>query len=363
MIRTETGCAAGRCGLRRWSRTAAGLAVLLLCVREASAQGPADAAAARALFNEGRKLVEQGKFSDACPKFQESLRLKPGIGTGFNLADCWEKLGRTASAWGQFLEVASAARTSGQKERESVARARASALEAKLSYLVIESEETDPELRVTRDGLEVGRGAFGTAVPVDPGTHGVAAVSPTKKPWSINEDVKAGAKAKVTIPKLLPREAAPATISQPSPPDNTPVGTGTGGGAEGGPKREMLHTTPSSGLGVQRGVGLAVGGLGVVGLAAGAVFLVGYNSKNDDASALCSTGTCATAEIEKHATLIDDAKSQRTLSYVSFGVGGALLVAGTVLFFTAPSSQASSALRVEPVVGRAFQGLSLSGRF
>src|SRR5262245_20973343 len=90
----------------RLPRFVASLVVLgaLASPRAAAAQSSSDAAAARALFAEGRKLLDEGKFNEACPKFQESLRLKPGIGTRFNLADCWEKSGRTASAWGEFLE-------------------------------------------------------------------------------------------------------------------------------------------------------------------------------------------------------------------------------------------------------------------
>jgi len=35
------------------------------------------------------------------------------MGTQFNLAHCWEMGGRTASAWGLFLDVAAAAGSSG----------------------------------------------------------------------------------------------------------------------------------------------------------------------------------------------------------------------------------------------------------
>ena len=51
------------------------------------------------LFAEGGKLVADGDHTAACPKFEESFHLDPGIGTGFNLADCWEHIGRTASAF------------------------------------------------------------------------------------------------------------------------------------------------------------------------------------------------------------------------------------------------------------------------
>ena len=81
--------------------------------------------------------MAQGKHADACPKLEESQRLDPGIGTQFNLAVCYEQVGRTASAWSTFLDVAGAARAAGQTEREKVARQRATALEPRLIRLTI----------------------------------------------------------------------------------------------------------------------------------------------------------------------------------------------------------------------------------
>jgi tetratricopeptide (TPR) repeat protein len=103
----------------------------LLPARPALAQS-SDAAAARAMFEEGRKLVKAGKYAEACPKFEESLKLDRGVGTQFNLADCWERLGRTASAWALFLDVAAVTKAAGQADRERAARDRAAALEPKL---------------------------------------------------------------------------------------------------------------------------------------------------------------------------------------------------------------------------------------
>src|SRR3954469_8263227 len=96
-----------------------------------------DKAAAEGLFSDARRLMVAGKFQEACPKLEASQRLDPAVGTVLNLADCYERSGRTASAWMEFLEAASAARQSGSADREAEARGRASALESRLSYLVI----------------------------------------------------------------------------------------------------------------------------------------------------------------------------------------------------------------------------------
>src|SRR5688572_27022649 len=66
-------------------------------------------AAARALFEEARDLAKAGNYSAACPKFEAANRLYASPGALLNLADCYEHLGRTASAWSQFGEAASVA--------------------------------------------------------------------------------------------------------------------------------------------------------------------------------------------------------------------------------------------------------------
>src|SRR5579883_326916 len=63
-----------------------------------------DKATAEALFNEGKRLMNERKFGEACPKFLASQKLDPGVGTQLNLAVCYEANGQTASAWATFKE-------------------------------------------------------------------------------------------------------------------------------------------------------------------------------------------------------------------------------------------------------------------
>ncbi len=113
------------------------LAMFLAALLSGGRDARADTAAAQALFDAAKQLMAQGKYADACPRLEESQRLDPGIGTQFNLAACYEQLGRTASAWSMFLEVAGASKAAGQLEREKVARQRAAALEPRLIRLTI----------------------------------------------------------------------------------------------------------------------------------------------------------------------------------------------------------------------------------
>src|SRR5579859_4583015 len=65
-------------------------------------QASGDVARAEALFNEGVKLMESGQLGEACPKFAASQKLVRGIGVTLYLAECYERAGKTASAWAQF---------------------------------------------------------------------------------------------------------------------------------------------------------------------------------------------------------------------------------------------------------------------
>src|SRR5690242_4971467 len=89
--------------------SAAGIGVscaLVLSSGVAQAAEQRDAAAAEALFEEAKRLFEQGDHGAACPKFSESYRLDPATGALFALALCHERAGKIASAWVEFMETA-----------------------------------------------------------------------------------------------------------------------------------------------------------------------------------------------------------------------------------------------------------------
>jgi len=122
---------------------------------------------------------------EACPKFEESQRLDAGLGIQFNLADCYEQLGKLASAHALFTEVAESARPTRQKEREQVARERvAAALPRASKLLIVVPTRQMAGLRVERDGVEVARAQWDVPVPVDPGVHRLRAWGPGLREWA-----------------------------------------------------------------------------------------------------------------------------------------------------------------------------------
>ncbi len=295
------------------------LALLATSVgRDARAQG--DKATAEALFAEGRKLMAAGNYAAACPKFAASQKLDPGVGTMLNLADCYEKTGMTASAWATFREAASAARGAGSREREQVARERADALEKSLARVNITIDAKDArDMQVKRDGIALEPAALGTPVPVDPGKHVIEVSAPGKKKWTQTVDVRPAAQIAVRVPEL-------AADGQVGTADTVTLGT--------------TATSEQRG-GVQRGVAIGLGGLGVAGLVVGSVFGLKASSKWSDAKQHCAAvpENCNADGI----ALQQDATSAARISTIGFVVGGVGLAAGAVLWLTAPSSSRGGA--------------------
>jgi tetratricopeptide (TPR) repeat protein len=309
---------------------------------------------ARALFKEARALVAQGDYQAACPKFEQSLTLEAGLGTQFNLADCWEHIGRLASAQALFVGAAASAKAAGQSDREQVLRDRAAALEPRISRLVIEVSDPDPKLVVKRGELPLDNDSYGKAKAVDPGSYQIVAKAPGKKTWTKQVEVAPGASVvTVEVPRLeaepsvaVAAGAAAATAQAASPPPKAP------------PPKEASGKGPSLAL-------LGLGAVGIGGLALGTVMAVKYSNANSDAKATCpSNQNCTPQEIAFHDQRVEDARTARTWTFVGFGVGAVGLGAAAALLFLPQSSDKEKAWSASPVIANnGSYGATFSGRF
>jgi serine/threonine-protein kinase len=261
------------------------------------------------------------------------------------LADCYDRQGKTASAWGQFLEAAEIAAR--QKDtREKVARQRAANLEPKLSRLVVvvAGENEVAGLEVKRDGTAIGKPLWGTAVPVDPGAHNVVAGASGYKTWDSNVEVTGGGKTvKVSIPKLAPEPGAQPAASATPPAEPEPE--------------------PKERGGTQRIVGVGVMGLGIVAVGLGVVFGLSAKSKLSDSNA---DNHC---HPDNHCDALgyqlrNDAKDAAALSTISFVAGAIVIGVGATLYLTAPRGKPKSgSVRVVPTFGAGAAGLGMAGDF
>ena len=292
----------------------------------------ADKAAAETLFVDARKLLAAGKYAEACKGFAESQRLDPGVGTLLNLGVCYEKLGRTASAWSTYREAAAAARAANQSAREKSARRAADTLEPKLPKLtiVVAGIETNPRLEVRRDGAVVPASLWGMSVAIDPGEHLFEASSPGYKPWQSRLVAEAGKPVTVNVPALEPEpKAARAAV--------VPVKSkGESAAASKQPASDAARA--SSGLGAQRVAALVVGGAGLIGTAVGGYFAVRaqatYKAANCDPLNFCSEQGIADRNLAFGRA--------RSATYATTG-GLVALAAGVVLWITAPSAPSTNA--------------------
>lgn len=335
----------------------------------AATAGPArasDPAAAQTLFYDARKLMEKGNYADACPKLEESLRLDEGLGTQFNLADCNEHVGKLASAWAGFLDVAAQAKSAGQADREKVARKRAAALEPRLPKLVIDVPANQRDVTVKRDGVLVGSAAWGTSIPVDAGPHRVSVTAPGKQ-WETTTTAVEKQTVHVAVPRELP--AAPVTpvaIAPVAPPPVAPAPVDA--------SADFVSPARESRGGAQRTVGWIVAGAGVVGLGLGAGFGLSSLGKRDDSRAHCVADNCDATGV----SLRDDAITNGNIATAATIAGGAALVGGLVLVLTAPKgtkegppvqatqprpTSALRSIRATPSAGFGNAGLLLTGSF
>lgn len=360
-----------------------------------------DAAAARQLFEEARHLVKKGQYAEACPKFEQSYRRDPGIGTLYNLADCWEHVGRTASAWAKFRDVADEAARTNQREREQVALKRADALVLLLSKVVVRVESRDEGLQIQRDGVPMAQSDFGRPIPLDPGEHWFEATAPGKKPWRASVKVPPRGNAiEVVVPPLRDEDRAtgvaqtllaPVTATVPAHRGSDVSSSSVSGESATRSASPAVaggiatHPTPSSGIATSRdgttgvavqpslsdqshsGLGqrtwaYVIGGVGLAATAAGTYFGLRVLSKNNEIDALCPTKPCPTQDLVAYDNARQDARSARTLAIVGFGVGGAALATATVLFFTAPKNK-PSAWQMTPTLALGSLGAQLQGAF
>jgi hypothetical protein len=300
-----------------------------------------DSAAAQVLFDQGRTLMAQERWSEACPKLEESQRLDPAGGTILHLALCREHEGRLATAWALYQDALARAKHDARKDRAKIAQERIDALGPTLPRMVVRvaiANRKTEGFTLLRDDLVMGQAQWGEAFPVDPGTRTLIARARGKKTWTARIDVPAKAQEIVVeVPELENEQVADAA-SLGSPPPS--------------------HLEEATRGETQRAAGLVVAGVGVVGAIVGTVFGVISFSKVNEADKECAPPdrTLCTA---RGLDASDAATSAGNVSTVAFIAGGALIAGGLALYFTAPTGR-PVAVTPSATVGGAWLGLSTS---
>jgi hypothetical protein len=302
---------------------------------------------AEELFQEGKRQYEANDLATACNTLAQSDQLDPAIGTHGLLAACFEKQGKLAKALTAYRETQSRAQKAGDN-REAYAKERGDALEAQVPRLKVTSQGNESGLSLTADGNPINPG---DSVALDPGEHVVVARAPGKKDYELRVVLQAGARIDKTIPALVDADsgaaAAPTTT-----PDTLPPPADT-------------NTDPGSG---RRTAGLVLGGVGLAGIVVGSIFGLLTFSAASDANGLVDEGT----DEEGYNAKRSDVDTFGMVSNIGFIAGGALLVGGAILYFTAPDATVTTGrapanrtarVRVLPAAGPRGGGAFVTGAF
>lgn len=242
----------------------AGLLVTLLQIMSphpALAQTTTDVETARALFVEGAKLGNEGRWKEARDLYARSLQLKAAPITRYSLGVAQRETGRFADALSSFRAFLAEPEAPATARYTQPARAAIAALEERIGRVAITVEPRPIEgLTLTIDGLPVPP-TSDRPREVDPGAHDIAARAPGFRQGSAHFVVTEGGGAAVTL-TLAPATAAVGSKSQVVALDITaPIAP-----PPPPPPHASNRTLPFVLLGV--GTGLFIGGatLGLVGV-------------------------------------------------------------------------------------------------
>ena len=327
-------------------RALAGACLVGVCLSGApQARADDKKVAAQQLFDDANALIKGGDYASACPKFDESQRLDPQIGTLFWLADCQEHTHKLASAWANFVDAAERAANAGKASHAKQAQDRADALKGRLCKMILvvsDEVQKTPSLEIRRDDTPIGAAQFGVPLPVDSGKHVIKVSGSGKRSWETTVEATGESNTfTVTIPALkeepqigiLPTAAASGTAATP---DEVPGAT-------------------------RRTAGFVIGGAGILGLGVGVVLSLVSKSVYDPSASHCNAASECDAEGFKMRT---DAIRLADGSTVALIAGGVLLAGGVTLWLTAPrgaSPTKAGTGRTSLVVG--LGSVSLAGSY
>jgi tetratricopeptide (TPR) repeat protein len=346
--------------MRKFVWRAVTIAIFVACTPLAADAQPASSqniAAAQALVEEASDLMDAKKFAEACPKLEQATKLVPdAVGARFALAECYEGMGRLASAQGQYLLAGGLAEKTKDTRRAKEAAAEAKRLKPKLATMTLtvpDEVRAIEGVQLTWDGVAWEPAVWGTPMPVDTGKHDLEVQAPGWKPWKTEVTVEANGKASSqSVPMLekLPKEPPKPTLDEPRSPEKP------------SPSRLPLLLT---------GIGLSAVGIGL-----GVGFTVAAAAKNKEAVSLANEirlersineTLCPSSSTDQRCSDLGALESRRdvfaTVGIAGFVVGGVAVVGTTVLALTRQTGDKRAAPKDAFMVIPMPRGLSVLGTF
>lgn len=286
---------------------------MLLVSRETIAGDPP---AADALFKRAVPELEAGHWEAACPLLEESQRLDPKAGTLFTLADCHAQWGKIALALVEYrsymrqVDEMAPEKRAKHESRYEKAKAKVEEIAPLVPELTLVLPPNAPQgTKVIRDGNEVSTPSLGIGLPVDPGMHEIVVEVPGRQAVKTTVNIQKGEKAKVDL--TLPADKPLPTVEPSKAPP--PV------------EKQERASTPASGG--KTGMYVA-GGVGVVGLAVGAITGGMAMSKAGFIEEHCPNKKCLDLEGKE---AVGDGQTLAMVSTIGFGLGIAGAATATIL--------------------------------
>ena len=311
-------------------RTTLAWLVVLTCLGSVAPAAAQDSAASEALFNKGVAAMKAGDFETACPALEESQRLDPHAGTLFALAECEAKWGKLASSVAHYSDyVGMVSNMSGQGRarhhtRVQVAKSQLEKLRGRVPQLsIVLSADAPKNTIVKRDGVLLEGVSLGMALPVDPGEHVLVTQVPGGPKRTELVSIEEGQTKEVELQVELPAPKA----SKPA--------LGLSASSSG--------ATDTGSASNSRTWGYIAGGIGLAGVATGAVTGLMSMNKKQTVDENCEGSFCN----QEGLSAADDGKLLGNISTVGFGVGLVGLTTGTILLLSSPSAEPSESGKVK----------------
>ena len=286
---------------------------------------------ADALFKQGKKLMGEKRYADACSAFEESYKLDPGIGAQLNVAKCFEEWGKIGRAYTAYQAAEKLAKEANDPRVEKIHEL-VEGLDTQVPRLTIKLPKDAPkELKVTLDMKVVT--SFGEPFVVDPGPHTIEySVGDQKKQKVVPMD--RGSENEVTL-EITKGMMEAAKTSGGGDTKSTPNEN------EDDKKPGKTAQKPVPGRSMRIG-GIALAGAGVLAIGISSVMTLSARGKYNDALDMyCGgmTNGCDGMGLE----ITHDARSTANTATVIFLLGTAAVGGGVALYLLAPKGSTASA--------------------
>jgi tetratricopeptide (TPR) repeat protein len=322
-----------------------------------------NAAQAEVLFKEGKQLIGEQKYAEACQRLAASFKLDPQPNTELLQGLCFTKLGKTASAYNAFIDAASTLPKGGDAQKYAADQAKA--IEAQLLKVRVKFQPVIPQgmqLHFDDETKTRDKDFADIDIALDPGEHDLFVTAPGKHDYTKHFKLDSSSSPHDVIVNMTDKTK-----------EELDKEKNQGGGQIIVEKPEVSWSTVKT-FGM---ITMIIGGAAIAGaIVAQILALVDQSNattlsgRAGNAGFACSLGDktpTGNTDCDNAINYHQQALASQTAA-IGVGIaGGVVLVAGIVMFVlggnVTKAPEKASKLRVLPWIGPQTAGLGLSGSF